>query len=288
MAESLSHKWGQILGDFIEELMRQKLEDIAQKYNLYLDYQKERKARKKKKKVSWQDKYGNYHDLDYVLEKNGTEDNLGEPVAFIESAWRGYTKHSKNKAQEIESAILPLADTYYKSQPFLGAILAGEFTQPSIQQLESKGFKVLYIPYNSVVQAFSKVGIDAAFNDKTHEENFSDKIDKFYKLSPENYQEIRQEILTLAQEGVDQFFQALEMILKRQICEIIVMVLHGKAHKTNNIHQATQYLQSYPENQPSQSSACKYEICLKYNNGDQINGSFHDKDSAIRFLANFS
>jgi hypothetical protein len=288
MAESLSHKWGQILGDFIEELMRQKLEEMAQKYHLYLDYKKERKARNNKKKVSWQDKYGNYHDLDYVLEKNGTEDNLGEPVAFIESAWRGYTKHSKNKAQEIESAILPLADTYYKSQPFLGAILAGEFTQTSIQQLESKGFKVLYIPYNSVVQAFLTVGIDAAFNDKTPDHEFSDKIDKFYQLSPEKYQEIRQEILTRDQEGVDQFFQALEMILKRQICEIIVMVLHGKAHKTNNIDQATQYLQSYPENQPSQSSACKYEICLKYNNGDQINGSFQDKDSAIRFLANFS
>ncbi len=27
---------------------------------------------------------------------------------------------------------------------------------------------------------------------------------------------------------------------------------------------------------------------MKYNNGDQINGSFQDKDSAIRFLANFS
>lgn len=288
MAESLSHKWGQILGDFIEELMRQKLEVMAKKYDLYLDYKKERKARNNKKKVSWQDKYGNYHDLDYVLEKNGTEDKLGEPVAFIESAWRGYTKHSKNKAQEIESAILPLADTYYKSKPFLGAILAGEFTQPSIQQLESKGFNVLYIPYTSVVQAFSQFGIDAAFNDETTDDEFSDKIDKFYTLSPENYQKIMQEILTLAQDGVDQFFQALEMILKRQICEIIVMVLHGKPHGTNNIDQATQYLQSYPENQPSQSSACKYEVFLKYNNGDQINRSFQDKDSVIMFLANFS
>jgi hypothetical protein len=48
-------------------------------------------------------------------------------VAFIETAWRRYTRHSRNKAQEIEGAIGPLAETFAHARPFLGAILAGQF-----------------------------------------------------------------------------------------------------------------------------------------------------------------
>ncbi|PYU96302.1 MAG: hypothetical protein DMG25_02190, partial [Acidobacteria bacterium] len=64
------------------------------------------------------------HDLDYVLERGGTEDTLGVPIAFIESAWRRYTKHSKNKAQEIEAAVMPIALTFARHQPFCGAVVA--------------------------------------------------------------------------------------------------------------------------------------------------------------------
>lgn len=77
--------------------------DLATEHNLYLDYQKERAARKGKgnnragkeplKKVTWEDKYGNVHDLDYVLESGGTEEVIGSPRAFIEAAWRRSTRH---------------------------------------------------------------------------------------------------------------------------------------------------------------------------------------------------
>jgi hypothetical protein len=63
--------------------------------------------------VTWQDGYGNKHDLDYVLERGGDEERLGVPAAFIESAWRRYTKHSKNKVQEIEAAVMPVALTFF-------------------------------------------------------------------------------------------------------------------------------------------------------------------------------
>jgi hypothetical protein len=68
------------------------------------------KVRGKKRKVAWTDSEGNVHDLDYVFEMNGTRDTMGEPVAFIELAWRRYTKHSRNKAGEIEAALVPLGE----------------------------------------------------------------------------------------------------------------------------------------------------------------------------------
>src|SRR5436309_5953222 len=190
MAEPHAHRWGQIIGDVFEQFVRDMLRSIAGKHGLYLDYKKPRRARAKQggrdlSKVTWQDSYGNRHDLDYVLERGGTEDALGVPVAFIESAWRRYTKHSKNKVQEIEAAVMPIALTFSRHQPFCGAVLAGEFTRNALQQLESKGFGVLHIPYDSILAAFRELGIDASSEDGvggTNEERFREKIAKWESL----------------------------------------------------------------------------------------------------------
>lgn len=166
MAQSFSHKWGQIIGDLIEGTILELLQAVADEFKLYLDYKKPRKARPGKK-VAWKDRYGNTHDLDYVLERGGTETAVGVPAAFVEIAWRRYTKHSRNKAQELEGAVVPLADTYSHLHPFLGIVLAGVFTKGSINQLRSRGFSLVYFPYESVLKAFSLVGIDASFDEDT-------------------------------------------------------------------------------------------------------------------------
>ena len=186
MAESLAHRWGQIIGDCFEAFVRSILVDVARAHDLYLDFKRPRKARGGQGKVTWQDGFGNKHDLDYVLERGGTEEDRGLPAAFIESAWRRYTKHSKNKAQEIEAAVMPVAMTFSRHQPFIGAVLAGEFTQSAIHQLESKGFAVLHVPYESILAGFQALGVDASSTDGafgTTEEQFRGKISKWKSLS---------------------------------------------------------------------------------------------------------
>src|SRR6056297_3323456 len=151
MAESPSHKFGQIVGNLLEDIMRPVLQEFCDRRGLYLDIQGKRSGVRSGKKVTWLDKYGNTHDLDFVIEKGGSATSKGRPVAFIEAAWRRYTKHSRNKAQEIQGAVLPIADGYHWDKPFLGAVLAGVFTKGSLEQLDSVGFKVLYFPYESIV-----------------------------------------------------------------------------------------------------------------------------------------
>jgi hypothetical protein len=175
---------------------------VADEHGFYLDSQRKRKARTTKK-VSWQDRYGNYHDLDYVLERGGTEDSLGLPVAFIETAWRRYTKHSRNKVQEIEGALIPLADSYSHINPFLGAILAGVFTQGALDQLESKGFKILYLKYENIVKSFTSVGINASFNESTLEADFQNKIEQWKKLSAPDITNIKNQMLSLEKFQID-------------------------------------------------------------------------------------
>ena len=126
MAKSPAHKLGQIIGDHVEAAIDVPLRNMAAEFGLYLDHQHRRPARQGKRKVAWEDSYGNTHDLDYVLEEGGSEEERGNPRAFIEIAWRRYTKHSRNKAQEIQGAVLPLAETYKECAPFLGAVLAGD------------------------------------------------------------------------------------------------------------------------------------------------------------------
>src|SRR5437870_2375154 len=134
MAKSPAHAFGQIIGDVLEVAIEPVLSQFAQEKGLYLDKKGSRPARRGVK-VSWTDLSGNVHDLDFVLEKDGSLTKIGIPVAFIETAWRSYTKHSRNKAQEIQGAIMPLAATYQNSAPFIAAILAGVFTQGALTQL---------------------------------------------------------------------------------------------------------------------------------------------------------
>ena len=85
MAKSPAHKWGPIIGDLFEEGIRERLQEFADQKGLYLDYKRKRPARSGVK-VTWGDRYGNKHDLDYVLEEGGTEHVIGSPKAFIEVA----------------------------------------------------------------------------------------------------------------------------------------------------------------------------------------------------------
>lgn len=151
MADSPAHQFGQIIGLVLEKAVFPGLKALAEKHGLYLDLKGNRAARERKQKVSWLDLHGNSHDLDFVLERFGADHVHGAPVAFVECAWRRYTKHSKNKAQEIQGAISPLSYKYECHAPFVGVILAGDYTRPSLEQLRSLQYQVVHITYESVL-----------------------------------------------------------------------------------------------------------------------------------------
>ena len=160
MAQAPGHRLGQIIGEALELAIEPRLRRFADDHGLYLDRAGTRPARRGKA-VTWIDDLGNGHDLDCVLERGGTDEMIGAPAAFIESAWRRYTKHSRNKAQEIQGAILPLLAKYASLKPFAGVVLAGEFTSASLAQLRSNGFAVLHIEYATIIEIFGQFGIEA-------------------------------------------------------------------------------------------------------------------------------
>jgi hypothetical protein len=283
MAESLSHKFGQIIGDLLELAIEPHLSKFAKSNNLYLDKKGVRTARKGKK-LSWIDGKENSHDLDFVLERGGTEKLIGVPVAFIETAWRRYTKHSRNKSQEIQGAILPLAEKHRNSSPFIGVVLAGEFTAGSLTQLKSSGFCVLYFSYDTVMRAFRKFKIDADFDESTSEKDFKKKIDNWNKLP--NQESVAKELLRLNKKEVEEFFESLSKSVSRFIERVIILPLHGQESAKNSVVEAIDFLKGYSEN-PNNLPLTKYEIIIKYNTGDRIDASFKDKKDSIKFLEGY-
>ena len=176
MALSPGHNLAKSSVTCSKRLCFEPLKEVADEFHLYFDYKHLRSARGGKK-VTWKDSKGNDHDLDYVFEKGGSENVRGRPKAFIETAWRRYTKHSRNKAQEMQGAIQPLAETYSNCHPFLGVVLAGKFTGKSLTQLESHGFHILFYPYETVVDLFQRVGIDATFDENTPDADLQAKVE---------------------------------------------------------------------------------------------------------------
>jgi hypothetical protein len=201
MATAPGHRFGQIIGDVLEAAIAPLLQRFAAEQGLYLDHKGERQCRTGTK-CAWSDLNGNAHDLDFVLERDGTQQTKGVPAAFIETAWRRYTKHSRNKAQEIQGAIIPLVETYRNAAPFQGAILAGVFTNGALNQLRSLGFTVLYFPYETVIAVFKKFGVDARYDETTPDTQLKRKIADYEKLSTLRKKRLAQSLLEANREGV--------------------------------------------------------------------------------------
>ncbi|MFN0134835.1 MAG: DNA methylase [Phycisphaerae bacterium] len=283
MAESPSHRFGQIIGEVLETAIRPIVEGVAKEHGLYLDAKRPRNARGGKSKVAWVDGRGNTHDLDYVIEAGGTEDVVGAPKAFVEIAWRRYTKHSRNKAQEIQGAIMPLAERYGDSHPFLGVVLAGVFTDGSLNQLRSLGFNIVYFPYESVVAAFAAVGIDAAFDEDTPDVHLKRNVTQYGKLKAAEREQIGAFLRDRHRADLATFSKALRTTLTRKIASVYVLPLHGSTRTLGDVAEAIAFIESFDESKPCEPFT-RYEVGVRYSNGDEIRGQFMDKATAVAFL----
>lgn len=284
MALSPSHRFGQIIGELLEEVMGPQFEIFCGSRGLYLDKSGVRGAARDGKKVSWLDKYGNSHDLDFVIEKGGSTNVRGRPLAFIEAAWRRYTKHSRNKAQEIQGAVLPIAEKYEWDKPFLGVILAGVFTNGSLIQMKTSGFEVALFPYESIVAAFTSVNIIINFDEKTPDAVFQRTVDSIEAIPPGVREQLKKNLVGMNQDILNKFFIKLQATLDRQIEQIILIPLHGQQSEFGAVGDAIKFVKNYLEDTLRDGIFRKYEIIVRYTNNDKIDASFQDKEKAVAFL----
>lgn len=285
MALAPGHRLGQIIGEMFELAVEPPLAAFCIEHNLYLDGKRPRRARAGVR-VTWEDNLGNKHDLDHVIERGGTEEERGIPAAFIETAWRRYTKHSKNKAQEMQAAVLPVLAKWNHVRPFGGVMLAGEFTANSLQQLRSNGFDVLHIPYETIIDVFAEFGIDVYFDEATTDSHIQAQIDRYGALSDEQRLAIGGTLRDAAADKISGFLDRLSTTILRRIDRVSILPLHGSATSVDSISAAVQLLRNYvPPTEPG--ALVRFEVNVRYDNGDRIVADFANAADAITFLESF-
>jgi hypothetical protein len=283
MAQSPSHRFGQVVGNLLEEILLPELLRFCEEHGLYLDRHGSRAKVRPGRKVKWEDRHGNFHDLDFVIEKGGSDRMRGRPIAFIEAAWRRYTKHSRNKAQEIQGAVLPIAEKHEWESPLLGAVLAGDFTAASLQQLRSLGFQLVHLPYATIMAAFDTVGINARFDEDTPDQDFRRCVENIEHLSEAERTQIKQAILKSDEPAFEALFTRLRRRLDRLVEQITITPLFGEHFAFASPDEAVAFLRGF-DRSAAAGGFQKHEVTVRFSNGDEVRGSFGDEENAVRFL----
>ena len=284
MAEAPGHRLGQIIGDALEDAIRPLLADFAGRHGLYLDFKGPRPARDALK-CTWVDDLGNAHDLDFVLERGGSPGELGLPAAFIETAWRRYTKHSRAKAQEIQGAVLPLLAKHAHLKPFAGAVVAGAWTPGALAQLRSSGFAVLHVDYPEIVAVFARFGIDVAADEGTPDAYLAEQVATHDALGPAERAALARALAETAPERFARFSRSLEEAVTRTVTRVEVLPLYGAPDEHTALEGALLALGGFRASGSDRLQ--RIEVRLEFSNGDEVEAAFPDTEAAAEFLATF-
>ncbi|MGH8995545.1 MAG: DNA methylase [Acidimicrobiales bacterium] len=286
MAEAPGHRLGQIIGDALELAVEPMLRSFAEEYDLYLDKKGPRPVRPGLK-CTWVDNLGNAHDLDFVLERGGTPTKIGKPAAFVETAWRRYTKHSRAKAQEIQGAILPLLATHSNVMPFAGTVVAGRWTAGALQQIRSSGLSVLHIEYKEIVDVFTAAGVDIDSEEATPDAYLQEQVDAWLALTGDEKGAVGEALRACASERFASFRQDLAGAISRLVQRVTVLPLHSVAVECASVTEAIAMIVSYvpPAMTPQ---LVRFEVIIRYTNGDRIDAQFGSAIGAMDFLRTFA
>lgn len=143
----------------------------------------------------------------------------------------------------------------------------------------------MYFDYETIRGAFNVVGIDAYFKEDTPDDEVGRKVIAFNALSKQKKKKIEQELRKLKKDAINDFLRKMEQSIFRKIDSIRILPLYGQELLASNIDDAIRYLDNYRITNNGLDFV-KFEIYLRFSNGDKIDASFSSKNSAIEFLKN--
>ena len=280
---SPGHKLGQMVGMILQGTLKAPLQKIALGKGLYCDCQGPRPGVREGTKVTWVDLHGIPHDLDYVFERNASPFKRGEPVAFIEVAWRRYTKHSRAKSGEIEGALLPLSQTF-PSVRFLGAIIAGEYTEQGLEQLRRSGISVMAISFNIIRDVFASENVKIDYPEKASAQEKAELNRVLESLNQTQLKKIPEHLWKSIERDYGEFERRLTAELERVPKSIRVVTLLGYDRTFSTIEEAIKALEVETRTIAPSLSEQGYEVFVEFATGSKIDARFKTKDELMRFL----
>jgi hypothetical protein len=285
---SPGHKLGQIVGVLLEQLLGEPLKQFAAQYHLYCDCKGIRPGVRLGRKVTWIDSRGNRHDLDYVLEKGGSPELRGDPVAFIESAWRRYTKHSRNKPGELEGALLPLRESFTTVR-FLGVVLAGEWSEGGLQQLRSAGIEVLHIPFRTIVNVFHAQGIRLDYPEKATIQEKAALNRILERLTKGELGTVSAAMWNAIEPDYRRFETKMANAIMEVPLRVRIITLYGDEIEYKTVAEAIRELENPTVARELDLTVARgYEVFIDYASGSSVAGRFQNKKELVQFLRRVS
>jgi hypothetical protein len=137
-----------------------------------------------------------------------------------------------------------------------------------------------------VIAAFATEGIDAAFDETTPDSVLLKKVKACAKLKAKQRDAIASHLREAHQADIEAFTNALTITLTRAIEFVYVLPLHGEVRKWKNVDAAIEFIDSHDESS-ADNTFVRYEIGIRYGNGDEVRAQFQNKLSATDFLRSF-
>lgn len=295
---SAGHLLGQLIGDWWEEfVILPLLTEIASELNLFIDNRSVKRTCRSEK-IQWRDVDGNSVDYDYVLELGGTTDKKGIPVAFIESFWRRGARHSKDKARDDTTKLLPMRDTYPTAR-FLAIAACGEFTTPAKEYVRSRNVELFYIAKEQIIAALKEVAADVDYADNSPEAyklELANRLQTIFKKK-DNKEKAARKLVELA--GISTFSSFKSKIIgsltaSPQEIEISSLKRFGPVVFTS-IDEATNFLAEKPPKFPETGNAAHVEYKVAFSDGSDffielpsINKVVEVNDSLFKLTQHFN
>ena len=182
---------------------------------------------------------------------------------------------------------MPLRDTY-DTCCFLGAILAGEYTAGGKNQLASHGITVFHVPFRTLADCFFRQGVDLDYPEDASDEHKRSIIARWESLSEGQFAAVKQSLWAAIADDYSEFRTTLVKSLVRQVKSVVILPLYGSKLQFRSVPNAIAGLSRLDTKQPTHGSFVKFEVQLRFSDGDRIEGSFHAKHQALDFLRRFA
>src|SRR5262249_7574881 len=112
------------------------------------------------------------------------------------------------------------------------------------------------------------------------------KVEAWERLSPNDHARLAKDLALSDKKAVDAFIKLVEAAITRYIILVRVLPLHGAAEEVETVATAIDFISSYAVKDSVRGFA-KYEIEIRYNNGDKVLAEYKDKELAIKFLRGY-
>lgn len=121
------------------------------------------------------------------------------------------------------------------------------------------------------------------FDETTPDEDFKACVEKIESLSQEEYEVLKGYLAAQKEDLFRTFLDELAGVLDRMIERLIVIPLFGDEYEFTSITDALKFIGSFTEGENG-GEFRKYEVIVKFSNGDKIDASFNTKRETEKFL----